>query len=80
MTKESLTEWIEKKQYQGALLKYKTPALLSGMRTYWAYAKKDVRKFYRMNIQAKVDPLLIKYSVTYLCDVDPEDLENVKPN
>ena len=27
-----------------------------------------------------MDPLLIKYSITYLCDVDPLDLENVKPN
>ena len=49
-TEGDIGEWIEKKHYQGALLKYKTPALLSGMRTYWAYAKKDVRRFYRNNI------------------------------
>ena len=66
--------------YLGSPLKYKTPALLSGLRTYWAYVKKDVRRFYKRKIQSRIDPLLKKYSISYLCDVDPKDVENIKPN
>jgi hypothetical protein len=54
--------------------------LLSGLRTYWAYVKKDVRRFYKRKIQSRIDPLLKKYSISYLCDVDPKDVENIKPN
>jgi hypothetical protein len=46
----------------------------------WAYVKKDVRRWYRKNVQPKVDPLLQKYKISYLCDIDPADLENIKPN
>ena len=49
-TKDGVLEWIEGKKWQGSLLKYKTPALLSGLRTYWAYFKKDVRRWYRTKV------------------------------
>ena len=80
LTVEGTVEWIEKKQYLSAPLKYKTPGVLGEYKKYWAYAKKDVRRWYRTTIQGKVDPLLQKYGVTYLTDIDPKDMENVKPN
>ena len=50
MTAENVMEWISKKQYLSAPLKYKTPALLGDYMKYWAYFKKDVRKWYRTKL------------------------------
>ena len=80
MTAAKVMEWISEKQYLLAPLKYKTPAILGEYMRYWAYFKKDVRKYYRTKIQPSIDPYLIKYGVTYLADKDLKDVENVKPN
>jgi hypothetical protein len=80
-TKDGVLEWIEGKKYQGSLLKYKTPVLLGeGPRRYWAYFKKDVRRLYRSKAQKHVDAILRKFGISYLCDLDPLDAENIKPN
>jgi len=80
-TKDGVLEWIEGKKYQGSLLKYKTPALLGeGPRRYWAYFKKDVRRLYRSKAQKHVDAILRKFGISYLCELDPLDAENIKPN
>ena len=75
-----MLEWINGEKWRGSLLKYKVPTLVSGPRKFWAYLKKDVRRWYRTKIQKKVDNILRKYNISYLCDVDPKDYENIKPN
>ena len=58
ITAETLIDWIERKQYQSSPLKYATPPVISVPKLYWAYAKKDARKWYQTNVQPKIDPYL----------------------
>jgi|TARA_B110001450_G_C17554969_1_gene454266 hypothetical protein len=47
---------------------------------YWAYVKKDVRKYYIDNIQPYIKPYLLKFKISYVVDLDPEDVANIKPH
>ena len=74
------TEWIDDRYYKKSATAFKAPALLSDMKLKWAYAKKDVRAWYMANMQPKIEELLRKVNLTYLVDMDPTDLENIKYN
>lgn len=74
------TEWIDDRYYKKAATAYKAPTVLSDNKLKWAYAKKEVRDWYAANLQPKIEELLRKYNLTYLVDMDPMDLENVKLN
>jgi len=38
-----------------------------------------VRALYKEHVQPKIDPLLVKFKVSYLVDMEPEDVVNIKP-
>jgi len=66
--------------FQSSNYKFKCPPVLGEYTIFWAYIKKDVRKFYIEKVQPFIKPHLLKYKVSYLEDLDPEDVENVKPH
>ena len=72
------TEWIDDRYYKKAATAYKAPTVLSDNKLKWAYVKKEVRDWYAANLQPKIEELLLKVNLTYLVDMDPMDLENVK--
>ena len=53
---------------------------MSDYTIYWGYVKKDVRKFYINKIQPFIKPHLLKFKISYMEDLDPEDVVNIKPN
>jgi len=72
------TEWIDDRFYKKSMTAFKAPAVLSDTKLKWAYAKREVRAWYAANLQPKIEELLRKVNLTYLVDMDPTDLENVK--
>jgi len=78
-TVEDVSEWIDGKKYQNSPSKFKVPAVLGEYKIYWAYAKKDVRAWFKKTIQPFIEPYLIKFKVSYMADLDPEDVVNIKP-
>jgi hypothetical protein len=47
---------------------------------YWGYAKKDVREWFKKNVQPIIEPYLIKFKISYMVDLDPQDVVNIKPH
>ena len=74
------TEWIDKQKYLQTPLKYKVPPALSDYKIYWTYLKIDVRKYYIKLLRHHIEPLLRKFKITYLVDMDPTDFTEVKLN
>lgn len=73
------TDWIDSKKYKNSPLKFKAPAILSDLKMYWAYAKKDARQWYTENLLDKVEDLLRKTKISYVVDLDPMDFDTARP-
>lgn len=72
------SDWIDSKKYLQTPYQFKVPAQLSDVKLYWAYFKKEVRRFYRKHLMDVIEPQLRKFKVTYLVDMDPTDFTQVK--
>ena len=79
-TVEDMSDWIDRKKFESSPYKFKCPPLVGEYTIYWAYAKKDVRKYYIDNIQPYIKPYLLKFKISYVEDLDPEDVANIKPH
>jgi hypothetical protein len=53
--------------------------VLGEYKIFWAYAKKDVRAWFKKTISPIIEPYLIKFKVSYLVDLEAEDVVNIKP-
>lgn len=66
------TSWIENKEYQESQLRFKAQPILNKIKLFWAYVKKDVRKWHKSRIVPIIYPYIKKYNVTYFIDTkDP---------
>ena len=75
---DQITEWIEDRYYKQSLTAFKAPALPGDIKIKWFYVKKEVRNWYRINLQAKIEEQLRKVNLGYLVDLDEMDAKNIK--
>jgi len=78
-TVEDISEWLDGKKYEKSPSKFKTPAVMGPYKIYWAYTKKDVRAWFKKTVQPFIEPYLIKFKISYMVELDPTDVVNIKP-